>query len=263
MSDNQLRLVVFGHSHIAAIQDAVKDIGIEGISLFSGAHFFIINENVKWFVPPSWKEGGGKVIPNSAIMNSLQVRGAFSGNKKDLVISVCGGNVHNVYGLLSGSPAIDFLLPESPNVPLLKGTLIIPYTAIRDFIEEKVRPMLALVAAVAAETKRTVVQLESPPPIGCNKFIEKNLDTYFKAESEIDVAPPLIRWKFWRLHSEIVKSHCEKHGIVFMPAPKDAMDSQGFLLPEGYGNATHANKWYGDKVIRSLEVFISGVHSEV
>jgi hypothetical protein len=67
------------------------------------------------------------------------------------------------------------------------------------------------------------------------------------------MAPPLLRYKMWRLHSRVFRKACEDAGLRFIAAPAKSMDRSGFLARFCYGNATHANRGYGELVIRQLD----------
>ena len=61
-----------------------------------------------------------------------------------------------------------------------------------------------------------------------------------------------MRYKLWRLHAAILQEACQTLGITFLPAPPESL-TKGFLLPEFYANATHANGLYGAKLITQVK----------
>jgi len=171
-----------------------------------------------------------------------------------LVASASGGNVHNGFALIRHPRPYDFLLSGEHGPALDPAAEPIPEAQVRAALEAGlVRDRLRL-----REIKRIagdVVQLESPPPVADSGWIAAQADAYFKDRGlgELGVAPPGLRYKIWRLHSQIVADYCAGIGLRFLPVPPETQDENGFLKPEYAGDATHGNEAFGEAVIRALE----------
>ena len=110
------------------------------------------------------------------------------------------------------------------------------FGCIYEFVKRTAAPMLGLLAAVRRETKRTMVHVESPPPIGDTDFIIRNLDPYFVQKGgALAISDPRVRWKFWKTNSLIFKESCERLGVEFLPVPASTVDGDGYMRPDGYG----------------------------
>jgi hypothetical protein len=195
---------------------------------------------------------------NGAIRLDAAFRRALDAASSELdsprFISCVGGNTHNALSLLRFARPFDFVLSDQPELPLDDSAEIVPEGAIAETIAMKARGSTNLLKCLALELDVRIVHVESPPPIGDDRYCIAALDTMFRKEiGDRGIAPPMLRYKMWRLHSRIFKDVCNESGLQFLPAPAGAMDENGFLVRECYGSATHANSRYGELVIQQLE----------
>lgn len=169
-----------------------------------------------------------------------------------LVVSVNGGNVHNMLTLVRHPRAFDFLLSEEDGLPLDPDAEPISEALVRAALDHGLvgdRFLLRLTKAAA----NAAFHLESPPPLFDNRTIEDHAAAHFEGMPAFGVSSPALRYKIWRLHSRIVAGYCAELGITFLPVPRETQDANGFLLPHLAGDATHGNQAYGDIVVRMLE----------
>lgn len=171
-----------------------------------------------------------------------------------LVASASGGNVHNGFALIRHPRPYDFLLSGEDGPPLDPDAEPVTEALVRAALESGLardRIRLREIARLGGD----VVQLESPPPLADGAAIAAQADAYFRNRgiAELGVAPAGLRYKIWRLHSDIVAGYCRDLGMRFLPVPAEMQDEHGFLRPEFAGDATHGNQAYGEAVIRALE----------
>lgn len=161
--------------------------------------------------------------------------------------SMIGGNAHNVLGLLRHPHPFDFVLPSAPGLPLDPAAEVLTYGYLAAALERMIS--IDLEAMKMLRAKAWFAHLESPPPIGDDAHIQEHLDPYFRGQPSPVIAPKGLRYKLWRLNSEIIATFCAANDIGFVAAPETTIDD-GFLAPRFYAlNATHANKAYGAELL--------------
>jgi hypothetical protein len=170
------------------------------------------------------------------------------------VFSFVGGGLPLVFGMIvHPRRPYDFILPAQPELPLAHGTELVPYEAVYVSMQTTLRPFFDVMDEIRNVSGGPVFHLESPPP--CE---EENRDAdrvgwkAFHSEDDV-IAPGWVRYKVWRLHSEIFSAHCNAAGITFVPHPPEVTDARGFLRPVFRGKPGHGNAEYGARVLKQMQ----------
>ncbi|MGB6177411.1 MAG: hypothetical protein WBF43_14000 [Methylocella sp.] len=230
--------IAFGHSHIVAVAEAYyeRNPGPQG------AKFVWLHDEA---LDPKVVEQDGKTILGPAIREKIETSGA------EFVLMVAGGNEHNLIGLSDYPAAFDFVLPERPDLPVDESCQVMPAALLYATMARRLAGPLSLLSAMSRESEVPVIQIEPPPPIPDEEWIGHILAE--KGESTAVRARP-VRYKLWRLQSMLYRTVCAENGVVFLPCPAEAVDADGLLSREAWGNdATHANPWYGGLVLDQIE----------
>jgi len=170
-----------------------------------------------------------------------------------------GGNVHNAFGLVNHPDLFDFYLPEAPELAINPNARLLPVALVSSLIERSILQLFNMLPLATTILNKNFYQIESPPPIPCDTFIRENGIAFKEKIKQHGVSSALFRYKFWRLHSMVVRKHCDKLGIFFIEAPKESQDSNGFLLEKYWAaDAIHANAFYGDLVLNQIRA----IHKE-
>lgn len=246
-------IVVFGHSHLEALHKAASDRGSNEF------RFLALSEANPFTNPLVLIQKDGSQIANPAQLMRLDDLGAFD-EGIDL-ISVIGGNAHNVLGLLRHSRPFDIVPPKAGNDEgdgLPPATELIPYEMMIRHFEQRNGRYTEFLRLLKPRVKGRLWHLESPPPCPEEEFIRSNIDRYFKERLAAGITPIAIRYRLWRCHSDMIRRACNRIGITFIPAPPASMDESGFLRREGWGNATHGNAWYGSQALDQIESAVKG-----
>jgi hypothetical protein len=67
------------------------------------------------------------------------------------------------------------------------------------------------------------------------------------------VAGAGLRWRMWRLTSQLLRAEVAALGGIFLPVPAEACDQEGFLRLDHAADPTHGNEAYGELLIRAIE----------
>jgi hypothetical protein len=169
-----------------------------------------------------------------------------------VVLSTVGGNSHHAMALLASDRPFDFILSEAPALPLDPRAEYIPEKQVRAALRRRVISHTAQLIAVAGACRGRMFHSQSPPPAPDNDLFRRDL----AARSAREPAPWWVRLKMWRLHSSIVAEICAEHGVTFLPIPPGVVDDAGFLRPEFFQNATHANMAYAQLVWAQLDAVL-------
>ena len=224
-------MFIVGHSHIAAIEQAAAGLGVSYRSL-----------NLWGFGRPVvYGDGPPRLEPKLEAM-----LGPY-------VISTVGGSAHDMVGLVQHPDPFDFVLPERPELPLIPGAQVLAYDAVRRTVEAMMEgEQLDLVRLLPGNGRR-VLHLESPPPTGDDPRMAEEMGMLaFVPKPNLGPSPRWLRYKLWRVHSAIVREACKAAGVTFVPCPLAAFVDGDFMRLELYERPCHANRDYGDLVMRQL-----------
>jgi hypothetical protein len=245
---DDVHVYFIGHSHINAIIGAARNVSWPFTHPQHFIHMLEVRNRLGLNTLIEYGPDGISLHP--ALCESIKSDNNYEGHK--LIVSLMGGNSHNILGLMRHPIPFDFVLPQQSDLPLESSAQILPYNFIWDVLHEVALPHLNELIALRSSVEGLIIHLESPPPIGNDVYVQQYLDPYFKEKPQ-EIAPRILRYKLWRLHSEIVKQVCSKINVTFVPVPTETLDREGFLRSEGYpGNVTHGNEWYGEKVLEQL-----------
>lgn len=238
-----MKVLLVGNSHVSALEWAFKKHFQD--SSFT-MDFLRLHESI--FLPNVVEEDGRSQLNvniRQKIKNEIQ---------PDLIVSCVGGNFHNTAGLLNHNVPFDFVLKDSPVEVIKENRMILPYELIRRIFELHIRPnILDIINLLNEYSKYPIVHIESPPPIAQEEHILKYPGGWKDKVAQYGVAPPSIRYKLWRLHSNIIEDFCREKGFVFCPISPTTTDEDGFMRAEFMSNdPTHGSGPYG---VEQLKVF--------
>src|SRR5439155_25855688 len=107
--------------------------------------------------------------------------------------------------------------------------------------------------SLRSRTTSPLIHLESPPPIPSEKHIRAYPSFYEAKIGQRGVAPAVLRYKLWRLHSSLVQEYCRALDITFLPVPPEVQDEERMLCERAWtDDPTHGNAYYGRCVFRQL-----------
>lgn len=148
----------------------------------------------------------------------------------------------------------DFILPDEQELPLLPGAALIPYAEVKEKLRRDIRHVIMGLKLIRSKTSIPVFYIESPPPIEDNDHIVRNAGWAAPAIDKFGPSPALLRYKFWRLHSNIVKEACQESGTPFLDLPRSLLNENGFLPSEAFLNdLMHANKRFGSLLLNYID----------
>lgn len=255
-------LIIIGHSHSQVLyrgvqQNLSNQVNCENIDLNSpeakaaGSDLekfasYIQNEIIKAAI---------KISKQNKFIETIQNHRQFICDN-DIVIATCiGGNAHNVISLVKVWNDFDFVLETRPDLPLDETAQIIPQRAIYDlFLPRIAKEGLDKLNVIHQLFTGRVINIETPPPLGDDAYILKHIDKYFidNFGGDLQVIPPILRHKIWKISSMIYEDFCREKGIYYFGTPANTMVDDLFLRREGYtSNATHGNAWYGAIMVKS------------
>ena len=177
----------------------------------------------------------------------------------DLVVSLMGGNTHNIVGLVEMSPPFDFVLSVQPSLRPSAHATLLPEKIVRNVLQQRIETIFTGMKVIREMYSDLMICQESPPPIGDDDYVRRYLDEHFQQDfkSGREIVSAELRYKLWKLASGIYSERCEQLGVPYVTCPEKTMIDGMYLQPEGYpGNATHGNKWYGEMVLRNVLIVL-------
>jgi hypothetical protein len=249
--------IIIGDSHYGALAGAAERTIPCDANIEADAELFIFN---------AWKHGlnypyamaqDGLWVLNPELKTRLEeITQKFEHCQ---IFMLFGGGHHSALTMLQHPRPFDFVLPPEPSLPNEESTEMLPYGFVFD--------LLSHIVAVSLRNMRCIkdaflgldcYQIESPAPNGDDQFVLHNLGEWFQKtfppERLTRVAPRLLRYKMWRVHSLIIEEECAKIGVLFERVPRSSLIHDKFLAAEYYGSdSTHASPLYGRLVLDQIE----------
>jgi hypothetical protein len=241
------RFIAFGHSHIVAFAKGAyeyqaSDLPAEAPRV-EGRFLYLYDPSYNPILqgPPDTRELNPKLREQLAEL------------PWQFVVLVCGGNEHNVLGIVRNKRPFDFVLSSEPDLPLQPGYELVPEALIREVLKHYMADSLETMRVFRAATELPVMQLEPPPPLPNRHVLAYPRELVRASFLRKKIAPELIRYKLWRLESDIYARFCNEFGIAYLRAPAGMVDQNGMLAEAGWGSdATHANPRYGMEVMKDV-----------
>lgn len=226
-------VLCIGHSHLGCVARAASD---------SGFRLQALNF---WEMPGAVESHDGAPRLSEALQNQLR-------EHQGPVFSLIGGGAHGVLGTLVHPRRFDFVLPQAPELPLDERAELLPALAVQRLMEARVADYLALMAQVRALCGGPMFHLEPPPPSADGERMRGDVVWAMFPGMRHEIAPAALRYKLWRLHSQVVSRWCDEAGVRFVPCPPVSARTDGFLDDAYYGDGAHANTAYGERVVAQI-----------
>lgn len=233
-------LSFIGNSHLSAVARGAAKFGSRDCTFVQLPHV----------APYSRSPDGKRLTLSDPVADAVQA--ALKDAK--MLVSLIGGNGHNIFGLVEMQPRIDLYDPTIATIDA--NRTLLPRALVKTGLQRQVRFWLQLMRDVRALTPASMdmIHVAPPPPIGDDSHILANPGPFSEPLSAYGLAPPSLRLKLWRLHIEILEACCQEGGIRFLKPEIDWCTHDGFLLPEFYGNdPSHANEDYGRRILQQVE----------
>jgi hypothetical protein len=185
----------------------------------------------------------------------------------DQVVSCFLGSEHSIFSLIEHPTPFDVLLdgadlgvaPEGP------PRQIVPLEVVRRELATRAKPTVTYCEILRSRfPEQDVVHLMPPPPIpddeqvrlrpkgGAVEGLEGVVQAvYAQLIEEFGVAPAALRRKVYLLFTDVLRAELGPRGVRLLTAPETAV-ADGFLKPEFWMEATHANHGYGRLVLEQL-----------
>ncbi len=248
-------LLVVGQSHVAAIRAAAK---AHREAQPAGPRTRVIHTLETQFAPEmeGIAEGADPYAGarfGGALAEAIREQIARHAPR---VVSVMGGNAHNMIGLVRHPRPFDFRLSGEDSPPLDADAEPIPEALVRAALAERLRHDFARLRLLR-DLAGPFIHAESPPPVADASIIAAQAEIWFGivGGGARAIAPPGLRYRVGRLNSRLFREAVEALGCRFMPVPQELRDDAGFLRAAFAGDATHGNQAYGEALIGALERF--------
>ena len=204
--------------------------------------------------PPLVADGAGEPILADELLAELRA-GADALGRVDQVVSYLAGTEHAIFSLVEHPTPFDLVL-DADDVPAASdgSRQIVPVDVVRRELRRRIDDTVACCRALrAAFPDADLVHLLPPPPIADDEYVRSKAEVFAQVVQEHGVAPAELRRKIYRLYAEVVHDALGELGVRVLDPP-DAAHDDGYLRPELWFEANHANHRYGRLVLDQLGV---------
>lgn len=243
-TDSTPTVYVFGNSHVSCIGRALA---LDGQPPTSRIQVSNINRH--------WDRLKSLRIPSLSQLVAELYREELGGGGASLFVSLLGGNEHSVLGMVEEDRPFDFVLPGHEHLPMRSDGERLTFALVREAMQHRTEGAMKHLAPLRALLGEPMIHLEAPPPVADNDYASRVMRGFFKSvRGSACIAPPMVRWKMWKLQCRLAREVAEKCGARYIPNPPEIFDRDGFLAREFWGNdATHGNADYGRLTIRRID----------
>ena len=246
-----------GFSHLAALKEAfdkrkessVDTLDVEFIFLFPAERY-----------SPWFSLDRGSFIYNANIREDMI---SCIETRRPIAILASIWSNHHFDPCVSNNPRpFDFILPDEPNRDLSESAEIVLYDLVRAMMAERCALTSGLIGFFRSFTDIPIIVPSAPPAIANVLEIpagtsSKELDAKV---AEFGIAPPELRYKFWKLCESLFEVSCREGGATFLPAPRETICREGFRQSSFFGpDWLHANWTYGEFVLKQVESFLEEI----
>lgn len=165
------------------------------------------------------------------------------------------GNYHLAKYLFVDDVPFDFVLSSAPEMSLHENASLLPEA----LVEAGLRPAIGDLGAAIRKIRHagspaSITVVSAPPPKPDDDFIRVHLRREFATrlsefkydESTVELTPPSVRLKLWRLFMDMQADMAARLNASFLKAPPECLDESGFLARRFWADdVTHANLEYG------------------
>lgn len=186
-----------------------------------------------------------------------------------IAILVLGGNEIPISALIATGSEFDIVLGDTPEDNRPPSAEIIPCSA----VSVRFRKALFCTEHIefAEQCQRTVTRtaLLGPPPqlpaeavrkrLPREAFFQEKLEELGLTPTDVDLVPDAVRFRLWRLQTDIYRSFAAEHDLSFIPPPRSTMDLHGMLARAYWGSDVgHPNAEFGEQYLRQVVEWASG-----
>jgi hypothetical protein len=172
----------------------------------------------------------------------------------DTVVSCFLGNEHAALSFIEQPVPLDVLVDRDDVGVATDGNprQIVPVDVVRRELATRIYPTLLYCEILRSRfPDHDVVQVMPPPPIPDDGQIRARPEVFMRLITQYGIAPAALRRKFYVLYAGVLRAELSSRNVRLLEAP-DAAVADGFLKPEYWMEATHANEDYGRLVLEQL-----------
>lgn len=240
-----LTYAAFGHSHVVALARGAYALETKqaqaGARATAGGFHYLYDAAFT----PEVQVGAEGAALHPAIVQILEAG-------PEAVILSIGGNEHNVLSIAQATPRFDFVLGSAPDLALDKHAEIIPESVLRETLRDWMGVKIDTMRAIRKATTAPVIQVEPPPPLPREQVLAYPKE-FFQKTLLRKVSPDLLRYKMWRLQTELYREICAGLAIDYVATLPDFIAPDGMLARSAWAtDATHANELFGERTMQDV-----------
>jgi hypothetical protein len=254
-----LHLYIVGDSHIGCLDKAFREASkfkpkphysAAFHSLGGGAvayDLLIRNHQSCWVLNPLLK---------TAVMTAKKQATRITPADRVQIAICVGGYVSTVYTWDKKLGQFDFLLDAEDSVDADPDALsmMVPTSLVRQSLKAHFKVMVDALLQVKQQTALPTLFVSPPPPYRSSETIVELMCAKRSIDKHAMQQPmhSSVRLKVWRIADEILRAEMERISVPFLGVPSGAVDADGYLLPEMFGDGFHAGTAYGQLVLDAL-----------
>jgi hypothetical protein len=247
---DEIKVVVAGHSHSAAISRAL-------VSKATDAQREAAEIALKRGIG-GLRGGPGRPAYWDILVDLARTRS---------IAVVWSGNQHNADFLLAPDQPLDFVPRSYPDPAVLPGARLVAEAAVREHFHPTLVPLRQLLSTMPAHHGLKRLLVGTPPPLLDDQEVRRRLgkEPLFRERvtamglsiSQVEITPATVRRKLWFVIQTMMAEIAEESGWQFVPVAPEAMDERGYLRSDlTWDDVTHANIEFGSLMVRQIARFL-------
>lgn len=240
---------IIGHSHGRMLK--------KGLKLITHEPFFYISPligNNEFTLPASFK--AEKIVSLNkdvdSLINKLQVE---QGLEKIHLLTAFQGNVYNRFYMIEDDEPFDFMYEDEDAD---ENRRFVSKKMVESCLDEYLIATMNALTILMQKDMKSVACLQTPPPNPSEEFMMNKLRIVRGDFADnLKISPGKLRLKLWRTMDAMYRKTCDELGVLYICAPENTRDEDGFLLEEFWGDMAHANQKYGAIMLEEHQKLIN------
>jgi hypothetical protein len=242
---------IIGHSHGHMLKKGLKFIKNESFNYITPLI------GTKAFTHPASFKADNAILLNKDVDSLIDHLKKGQGLESIHLLTAFHGNGYNQFYMIEDDEPFDFIFDdENVDDKLRFVSKQMVETGLDTFLINTRNALSILMQKGIG----SVACIQTPPPNPSAEFMMDKLRIVRSdLTGDFKVTSSRLRHKLWLTMDSMYRKMCGELGVIYVCAPKETIDSNGFLLEKYWADMSHANELYGSILLDEHQKLINNL----